>query len=1313
MEWVPHPDEVVDENNIPRRLTDEEKTFITKHIPYAAAADQHSSELSHESIVQWCLEILDDALMDPTAIAELIDFIVVQHKRSLVVPGTPIGITAAEAVGATTTQMTLNSVAPHEEILFQDLDGSPHLVKIGPWIDSLIENNKSKVQLIPENRTQYLPLKEAVYIATCDNIGKVTWEKVTAVTKHLPVGDLVLIKTKSGRSATVTQSKSLLIWDGKELVQRNGSDANIGDLVPIIADLCDPPTIIKSLDLTKLLTEEEQGILKDNLPFTREFGLLIGLYLVTGSCIKDEFLLIHPVKDAHFKQLRTWCYQNNLSFVDDKERFEIHYNEINNLMSKWIGEGYQKKLPVETLFAPKDFIVGIIDGIRCDNADSLFNVKLLPKQVKDAVNFIRSRLKYNYGPTKNDVFLDPIVFIEYVSATEYVYDLTVPVTTNFSLMNGLGISDTFHKSGSSKSASYGIDAMRDLILARKTPKNEACTIYFEDKQLTFEEVLNTRRFIVGSVVADFIKSYDINTLDKLGKPWWYDYSLHLYKKEIPKNTKVLRLYLNVDEMYKHHVTIAKLAESLEKEPNPSVITLYGAIADGIIDVYPDTKVISTAIKKLLGMDKGASLQVTQDLLELMYLDNIVMVELPNIRVKGISGIKQLYPLVSPVLRAVAHERKLNERDKLAQSAKYKHFLGTAWVIFYNHDMMKMTGIIDENLSALYDAAGITIIAGDVDKLYIDMPSAIKPSEYINKKIANDQENIVKIGEFLDEIRHSYIKLIDIEYPQDFPEDIRKKILEEVIVVPSTRLMLSKIPASITSERKATKADIVKFAKIDKNLDTAWIISYTHPIDKEVEEFYNSVGLTILGQVSKSETSGTIVVNLPLMSKPSELVNSKLTQEKKEYQALLHKLNEARDNYINSLPTGDLDVDNIKKKLLKKTPRLEPTALMQAAEFVIAETDGSNLKELLAMPGVDKTRTTCNNMYTIASTLGIEAARSFLIRALTSAISNNNSYVHPANIMMIAEFITSRGEPYGATYTGISRQAGGHLSLATLERAGKVFIQNALHGRDENIKNVSASVAVGARIAIGSGSFDIAQDIVENGVTKTLINDDVFNAHKRDESRGKVEYEETDYSDEFKSIQTINDDNYDLTAGDKDANLFMIFSDKERAPVKTAAKPTDIKVIKQMKNNVVTETVNMPADALNALDLLKTGIPKDEPIIEEEEKEEFATVPVPIISTGIITNETIAPIPLDEPGIPVGLANLLTKYLVEIEEQPEEEIDYGNLTKLRKLPEFPIPAVEEDDELPDITGISLRDTSAITKEERDVVPMDITKVEKNL
>ena len=73
-------------------------------------------------------------------------------------------------------------------------------------IDTLLETNNKKIQHIEENRTQYLKLDKGYTIPSCDMDGNCSWCKIEAVTKHLPVGKLVYVKTASGRSVKATQA---------------------------------------------------------------------------------------------------------------------------------------------------------------------------------------------------------------------------------------------------------------------------------------------------------------------------------------------------------------------------------------------------------------------------------------------------------------------------------------------------------------------------------------------------------------------------------------------------------------------------------------------------------------------------------------------------------------------------------------------------------------------------------------------------------------------------------------------------------------------------------------------------------------------------------------------------------------------------------------------------------------------------------------------------------------------------------------------------------------------------------------------------
>lgn len=784
---------------------------------------------------------------------------------------------------------------------------------------------------------------------------------------------------------------------------------------------------------------------------------------------------------------------------------------------------------------------------------------------------------------------------------------TVGATTTQMALN------TFHNSGSSKSAGAGIEAMKDIIFARKTPHNESCTIYFTNKSMSFSDVLNSRSYIVGSMVSDFVKNYDIDNPENLGSRWWHDVAPILLGKDIPRSTLVMRLFLNIEEMYKHKVSISKLAEVLEREVPSSVVCIYGPIEDGIIDLYPKPEMITVTLRNRLGPDRPA---VPPQLAELTYLETIVRAEFKNIRVKGIAGIKRLYPLVSPVWRIVAHERKTLPTDSINLIPR-----SGMWTLFYNSSMMNITGLTRENLAALCQNAGFNIIGGSQDRLIVEMP---------NDRFRNENG----------EVAH----LIDGRY---------------YVLVLNPLIHNSSYYKSVSLQED--DPNVSNFIMVD---------------DKYYKPLFNP--LVVENNVYEE------VIKVSEL-KPNDYVNYKVKEDKNQIQNDIQRLTEERLKSTKNLPEAQ------KRLILNKPIYIEPTQLIQSSEFVIAETEGGNLKDLLALPGIDKERTTCNNMYTITNTLGIEATRSFLVRALTDVISNNGSYVHPANVMFIAEFITSRGEPYGATYTGIARQPGGHLSLATLERAGTVFTQSALHGRKEDIRNVSASVVVGARMSLGSGSFDIGQDIVQNGITKTLLNDDIMTGFVNDDSyiapvpepiKGK--YDKVDIGDLSSVLNDMSTfasmgNMFDRTGGDEETDLHTLFGQGEMVVDTntyvseiTKPRPEIIRRVAPISNISQTPVGDISGELVDVRNQIVYGIPK--PNIPDTIKpiQETPTLITqkPIISTGLdfLKLLPILPSKPNSPSIPT----------MPVSDELEDMLNEVPNTIIRPMPSVKIPNIEVSD-----------------------------------
>lgn len=903
---------------------------------------------------------------------------------------------------------------------------------------------------------------------------------------------------------------------------------------------------------------------------------------------------------------------------------------------------------------------GIIEWM----VDSLREQSLAPSAVPELIQWIVKQHNKSLAVPGSPVG---------ITAAEAVGATTTQMTLN-----------TFHSSGSSKSASFGIEAMRDLIFARKNPKNESCTIYFMNKQITYEEVLDSRHYIVGSVVADFIlkkgkvMQYDIDSPDVLPRYWWHEAAELLLDKKIPESTKVLRLFLNVPEMYKQHVSIKDIADALERENPPSIIAVYGPISDGIIDVYSHPTIVAELLKKR--EERG---MIPPQLVELTYLESIVMPDLETLRVKGISGIRNLVPVVSPVWRIVLQERKLQESDirNEATRAALGRYLAdkSGWFLFYNTNIMKMTGLVSGNLAALCQLAGVTVIGETPTWMAISMP----PDRFRTSR----GEMVVDIG--------------GIKYLRLDPASILRQ--GGIIYRQISEVYLKETPTGWTEE-------IEDKVKVDLAQEDVWRID---------SDFYRRISPERLVERDGIPFEQIIDRRVKVTEmKPGDYVQDKVNTDKKQRRAEIKRRSDEAIAEAQGLPEAE------RRAAIRRPVNVPRTPLMIASEFVIAETDGSNLKELLALPGIDKRRTTCNNMHTITATFGCEAARNFVVRALSATISNTGSYVNPANIIFIAEFIMSRGEPYGATYTGISRQPGGHLSLATLERAGKVFTQNALHGRKEDIRNVSASVAVGARMAIGDGAFDIAQDIVEDGVPKTVLNDDLFTALERDDETkkraaalaapqpGTIAAE--DLAGGIDLIKTITlGGTFDYAGAEDEINLVTAFNPGELIPEITPARQQPVgvpqKVVRRVQPQAKTVTeVEIPRELIDVLAQIKIGIP----LPEGQEAAALAggvvLAPAPVVervfSTGLI------PLPelILQPAaaeLPTQLNDIFAEYEAELQ---LEQIPPA-LMITQGLPEVPIA------QLPPIPAAQLAQTMLEVRQEqvRGLQPIDTEALQEAL
>ena len=193
----------------------------------------------------------------------------------------------------------VKSVTGDTEIVILE-GGQSKSVQIGPWIDARLKGSSELVKHYKEMNMELLDLLDKVYIPTCDENGNVSWEEITAITKHDPGDRLYEIDTLGGRHVIVSASKSLLIWDKVTCIFKEmlTPDVKIGDFVPVTAKLGAPPIITTHIDVSQYLpkignikegyvypydTARENTMIPAKIELNNENGIFIGLFLAEGN----------------------------------------------------------------------------------------------------------------------------------------------------------------------------------------------------------------------------------------------------------------------------------------------------------------------------------------------------------------------------------------------------------------------------------------------------------------------------------------------------------------------------------------------------------------------------------------------------------------------------------------------------------------------------------------------------------------------------------------------------------------------------------------------------------------------------------------------------------------------------------------------------------------------------------------------------------------------------------------------------------------------------------------------------------------------
>lgn len=135
-------------------------------------------------------------------------------------------------------------------------------------------------------------------------------------------------------------------------------------------------------------------------------------------------------------------------------------------------------------------------------------------------------------------------------------------------------------------------------------------------------------------------------------------------------------------------------------------------------------------------------------------------------------------------------------------------------------------------------------------------------------------------------------------------------------------------------------------------------------------------------------------------------------------------------------------------------------------------EGSNLAEVMKVPGVDYRRVYTNNIAEIESVLGIEAARLAIIKEIKSVLEDQGLDVDIRHIMLLADIMTWTGRVRQVGRMGIAGEKPSVLAKAAFEMTVQKLAEAAIEGEVDPLIGVTENVIIGQPVPVGTGIVEI-------------------------------------------------------------------------------------------------------------------------------------------------------------------------------------------------------------------------------------------------
>ncbi|MGC8962252.1 MAG: DNA-directed RNA polymerase subunit A'', partial [Candidatus Bathyarchaeia archaeon] len=252
-----------------------------------------------------------------------------------------------------------------------------------------------------------------------------------------------------------------------------------------------------------------------------------------------------------------------------------------------------------------------------------------------------------------------------------------------------------------------------------------------------------------------------------------------------------------------------------------------------------------------------------------------------------------------------------------------------------------------------------------------------------------------------------------------------------------------------------------------------------------EDIANMITHTAVRDVADLIESDIVDMTIRILLDPDAMAKRKVSLEEVKRALTLPHCEVSASGHEVAVKVKGRDIPQF-RRLAAHIPDLKVKGLTAVKRALVVEedgewiivTEGSSLKAIMTVPGVDPTRTISNNIHEVAEILGIEAARNVIIKEALEVLEEQGLDVDIRHIMLVADAMTASGEVKQVGRHGISGGKASTLARAAFEITVPTLVDAALKGARDELKGVAENVIVGQQIPMGTGLIEVYMTMPE-------------------------------------------------------------------------------------------------------------------------------------------------------------------------------------------------------------------------------------------